>query len=187
MGRQLTSTTPALRGQWLSRAGLAAAVLMCVASASAAAAWAQAPITMVLPSRVAIALASGQTISGVRLMALGPSEVSYEKGGRRSLPVREVKSISFSGPVLLEAKRRPDIRGPEVEGCRGPRLLPISSSALVVQSNGDALALDPASLARTVSRDLRQASSLNSLVVDTLRFVPDGKVRLTYNSCSPGR
>lgn len=187
MDRQLTGSTPALRRQWLSRAGLAAAVLMRVASASAAAAWAQAPITMVLPSRVAIALASGQTISGVRLMALGLSEVSYEKGGRRSLPLREVKSISFSGSVSLEAKLPPEIRGAKVEGCRGPRLLLISGSALVVQSNGDALALNPASLERTVSRDLRQASSLNFLVVDTLRFEPDGKVRLTYNSCSPAK
>jgi hypothetical protein len=154
---------------------------------STAAAVAKGPITLMLPSRVTISLVSGKTISGVRLTALGPSQVSYEKGGKRSLPVREVKSIAFSGSVTLEEKLPPEVRGTKLVGCRGPLQMPLPGSALLVQSKGDALFLDPASLDTSVLRDLRQASSLNTLVVDTLRFEPDGMVQLDYKSCSPAR
>jgi hypothetical protein len=166
---------------------LAALLLMLAGPASTPAAVAKEPITLVLPSRVTISLVSGKTISGMRLTALGPSQVSYEKGGKRSLPVREVKSIAFSGSVTLEAKFPPDMRGSKLVGCRGPRQMPLPGSALLVQSKGETLVLDPASLDTSVLRDLRQASSLNTLVVDTLRFEPDGKVQLDYKSCSPAR
>ena len=135
----------------------------------------KALITLVLPSRVSISLASGKTISGVRLTALDSSQLSYEKGGKRSLP------------VSLEATFRKPIRGFQISGCRGPQEMPIPGSALLVVPNGDALALDPAILESTVSKDLQQASSVNILVVSALRFDPDGKVRLEYKSCSPGK
>lgn len=187
MVRQLNRSFSGIWWYRMTRSAQAAFLLMVVVHASTPAAVAKGPITLVLPSRVTISLVSGKTISGVRLTALGPSQVSYEKGGNRSLPVQEVKSISFSGPMTLEAKRPPDIRGTKLEGCRGPRQMPIPGSALSVQSKRDALSLDPASLDTSVLRDLRQASSLNTLVVDTLRFDPDGKVQLEYKSCSPGQ
>jgi len=186
MVRPPNGSIPAI---WLQRpleAVLAALLLVVIGPASTPAAVAKGPITMVLPSRVTISLVSGKTISGVRLTDLGPSQVSYEKGGKRSLPVQEVKSISFSGSISLKAKRPPDIRGTKLVGCRGPRQMPLPGSALLVQSKGDTLSLDPASLDTSVLRDLRQATSLNTLVVDTLRFDPDGKVQLDYKSCSPG-
>ena len=186
MVRQPNGFIPAI---WLQRpleAVLAALLLMVIGPASTPAAVAKGPITMVLPSRVTISLVSGETISGVRLTDLGPSQLIYEKGGKRSLPLRQVKSISFSGSVSLEAKLPPDIRGSKLVGCRGPRQMPLPGSALLVQSKGDTLVLDPASLESSLLRDLRQASSLNTLVVDTLRFDPDGKVQLDYKSCSPG-
>jgi hypothetical protein len=189
MVRQPNRSFPAIWWHRMTRSAEAAFLLMVVVHASAPAAVAKGPITLVLPSRVTISLVSGKTMSGVRLTALGPSQVSYEKGGNRSLPVQEVKSISFSGPMTLEQKasRGIRIRGSQPVGCRGPRQMPIPGSALSVQSKRDALSLDPASLDTSVLRDLRQASSLNTLVVDTLRFDPDGKVQLDYKSCSPGQ
>ena len=184
---QPAGSIPAFRWHRLPRACLAFSLFIGIGIASAPTAMGKALITLVLPSRVSISLASGKTISGVRLTALDSSQLSYEKGGKRSLPVREVRSISFSGPVSLEATFRKPIRGFQISGCRGPREMPIPGSALLVVPNGDALALDPAILESTVSKDLQQASSVNILVVSALRFDPDGKVRLEYKSCSPGK
>jgi hypothetical protein len=187
MVRPPNGSIPASRWHRPFQAVLAALLLVVIGPASTPAAVAKGPIKLVLPSRVTISLVSGKTISGARLTDLGPSQVSYEKGGKRSLPVREVKSISFSGSVTLEEKLPPDVRGSKLVGCRGPLQMPLPGSALLVQSKGDALFLDPASLDTSVLRDLRQATSLNTLVVDTLRFEPDGKVQLDYKSCSPAR
>ena len=184
LDRQLTGFIPALRRRRLTRAGLAAALfmgLMGVASASAVAALAQAWITLVLPIRASIALASGRSISGVRLTALGPSEVRYEKGGRRTLPIQKVKSISFTGPMLLESRLMIVLSS---RGCQNPRQLLIPRTALVVKPNSDALALDPASLSSTESNVMQQAKWMGySIVVKTLKFEADGLMQLEY-TCS---
>jgi hypothetical protein len=206
---QSTGCTPALRWHRFIRRVFASSLLMGIGTASAPPAVARTPITMVLPSMATISLLSGRTISGVRLTALGPTEVSYEKGGRRSLPVREVESISFSGPLSLEGRGLPvlsfmtdnmipaeilfslgRIFGPKPETstrsvrCRQSRQIPITSSALSVQPNGEALALDPASLESSVVTDLQQARSINILMVETLRLGADSKVQLEYKICS---
>ena len=188
MDRQLTGSISALRRRRLSRAGLATALFTGVASASTAAGLAQAWITLVLPIRVTIALASGMSISGVRLTALGPTEVSYEKGGRRTLPAQEVKNISFTGPMSLESPSKYVLHGPSSSrlwlssmGCQKPRQLLIPRTALVVIPNGNALALDTASISSTERNVLLNAKwSGYSLVVKTLKFEADGLMQLEY-------
>jgi hypothetical protein len=129
------------------------------------------PLTLLLPSQATIKLVNGQTISGIRLESVGTDAVSYEQGGKRSLPLRQVQSIAFSGP----------------KGCRGPRQLLLASTALAVQPKGMALALDPTRLDSTLRLDLQQAITLNTLVVDSLHFDPRGNVRLDYKACSPNK
>lgn len=189
MDRQLSGSISALRRRRLSRTGLATALFMGVASASTTASLAQAWITLVLPIRVSIALASGMTISGVRLTALGPTEVSYEKGGRRTLPVPEVKNISFKGPMSLESPIKPVLFGRRLSsgktlssgGCQKPRQPLIPRTALVVIPNGDALALDTASMSSTERNVMQEAKwSGYSLVVKTLKFEADGLMQLEY-------
>jgi hypothetical protein len=145
------------------------------------------PLTLLLPSQATIKLVNGQTISGIRLESVGTDAVSYEQGGKRSLPLRQVQSIAFSGPVPLRSNKTPEIRGETPKGCRGPRQLLLASTALAVQPKGMALALDPTRLDSTLRLDLQQAITLNTLVVDSLHFDPRGNVRLDYKACSPNK
>jgi hypothetical protein len=167
----------------LARTGWAAILLAAGLAFGAAAAGSMEPIPLKLPRQATISMVNGGTISGVRLAALGPSQVSYEKAGRRFLPAREVASIAFSGPVVLRENVRPEIRGEEPAGCGKRREMSLLSSALTVQANGDALAIAPSGLTPTRLMDLQQATSLNTLVVTLLRFGADGKVWLEYKSC----
>ncbi len=125
--------------------------------------------------------------------------------------MRDVKSISFSGPLTLEGARLPvlsfwaklltpasipsklpsNVLVPSTISptrsvyCGRSRQMMIPSSALLVQPNGEALTLDPASLESSVVTDLQQAISSNILVVETLRLDPDGRMRLEYKTCLP--
>jgi hypothetical protein len=49
------------------------------------------------------------------------------------------------------------------------------------------IALDSANLETTLRKDIMAASSLNTLVVETMRFNPSGKVRVSYKICSPSK
>jgi hypothetical protein len=166
---------------------LAATLITAILVSTATSATAADALTLMLPSTATIKLVNLQTISGIRLAAMGPSAVSYEQGGQRSLPLRQVESISFTGPIKLKAKEGPTVRGEAPKGCRGPRQILLASTALVVQPNGVAMALDPATLDTTQRKDLQQTSVFNTLVVDTLRFDPSGKVQLAYKACSASR
>jgi len=173
--------------QRVNDARLAATLITAILVSTSTPATAADPLTLMLPSTATIKLVNLQTISGIRLVAVGPSAVSYEQGGQRSLSLRKVESISFMGSIKLKAKEGPTVRGEAPKGCRGPRQMLLASTALVVQPNGVAIALDPASLDTTLRKDLQQASVLNTLVVDSLRFDPSGKVQLAYKACSPFR
>jgi hypothetical protein len=196
---QTTGATPALRWHRFIRAGLAAALLMGIGTVSAPAGEVEGAIRMELPPRVTITLQSGRTISGVLLAAVGQRGISYKKGGKRFLIVVEVKKISFSGPVLLERRYRevlmsgkvPSILFPENQDttrgndCRKPREIATPVSAMLLKSNGEALYLDPRGLEPFVVKDLRQARRNKFLLVESLQFDPDGKVRLKYKCANP--
>jgi hypothetical protein len=160
-----------------------ATLITAILVSTALSATAADPLMLMLPNTATINLVNRQTISGIRLSAVGPSAVIYEQGGKRTLPMRQVASISFTGPITLKAKEGPILRGDTPKGCRKPRKLLLASTALKVHSNGDAMTLDLASLDSTLRKDLQQTSVLNSLVVDSLNFNPSGKVELAYKAC----
>jgi hypothetical protein len=48
-----------------------------------------------------IQMKNGQSISGVRLLAVSSSEISYVKGGKRFLPASVIKGITFYGTLEI--------------------------------------------------------------------------------------
>ena len=145
-----------------------------------------APVVLMLPAKATIKTNKGQTYSGVRLSALSPSQITYERGGQRALAAGDVSSIAFLGKVSIKAKGSDVVRGVEPSGCTpSADEVQVAASALAIQGNGTSLALLPAQLPKQVRIDLRQSSQVRTLVVNELRFDPGGKVRVVFRSCTP--
>jgi hypothetical protein len=164
----------------------ASAVLMLSVFPTVAKSAAGTALKLILPSNVTIHLADSKSISGVRLATLSPSQVAFEKGGRRTLQLAEVARIAFQGAVELKAKGEPVFRGVSLKGCGRQREILVSTESLEIQPDGASLALNPDRLPSAVLRDLRQTIAIKTLVVESLLFDPGGKVRLLYKACSPG-
>lgn len=146
----------------------------------------EAPVVLMLPAKATIKTTKGQSYSGVRLSALTPSQITYERGGLRALAAGDVSSIAFLGKVSLKAKGSDVVRGMEPRGCTpSAEEVEVASAALAIQGNGTSLALLPAQLPKQVRIVLRQSSQIRTLVVDELRFDPGGKVRVVFRSCAP--
>ncbi|MFM9100391.1 MAG: hypothetical protein ACKOPS_03240 [Cyanobium sp.] len=146
----------------------------------------EAPVVLMLPAKATIKTTKGQSYSGVRLSALSPSQITYERGGQRALAAGDVSSIAFLGKVSLIAKGSHVVRGVEPRGCTpSADEVQVAASALAIQGNGTSLALLPAQLPKQVRIDLRQSSQVRTLVVNELRVDPGGKVRVVFRSCAP--
>lgn len=146
----------------------------------------EAPVVLMLPAKATIKTTKGQSYSGVRLSALSPSQITYERGGQRALAAGDVSSIAFLGKVSLKAKGSHVVRGVEPRGCTpSADEVQVAASALAIQGNGTSLALLPAQLPKQVRIDLRQSSQVRTLVVNELHFDPGGKVRVVFRSCAP--
>ena len=153
--------------------------------APATAATSSNAVQLMLPSNVTIHLADRKSVSGVRLAVVSPSKVAYDKGGLRSLPLEKVARIAFQGSVELKAKGNGVVRGVSLKGCGAAKEVLLATAALSIQPDGAALAVNPDLLPATVRKDLKQTSGIKTLVVESLRFDPGGKVRLLYKACSP--
>ncbi|WP_094510957.1 hypothetical protein [Synechococcus sp. MW101C3] len=145
------------------------------------------PVRLQLPPIVTIrGLAKGGSYSGVRLIAVGPTDVVFTKGGVRTVPLAQVASITFQGAVKPREDRNPEMRGEPLKDCLPQPEVRLASAALAIQSDGSTLALKPDALQDLVRKDLRQVGSLRTLVVDSMRFAPGGLVNLAYKACAPG-
>jgi hypothetical protein len=166
---------------------IASSGALCWAGLPSAAAGAPAEAVMLmLPAKATIKTTKGQSYTGVRLSALSPSQITYEKGGKRSLAAGDVSSIAFLGKVNLKAKGSNVVRGVEPRGCTpSAEEVQVASAGLAIQANGSSLALVPAQLPESVRKDLKQTSKVLTLVVNELRFAPGGKVRVVYKACAP--
>lgn len=142
-------------------------------------------VTLMLPAKATIKTVKGQSYSGVRLADVTPSRITYEKGGKRSLPAAQVSSVVFEGPVMLKAKGISPPRGVAPKGCQQvPDEVKVAAAALRIQSDGTSLALLPSQLPNPVRLDLQQTSQVRTLVVDKLFFDPGGKVRVVFKACA---
>lgn len=176
---------PALHGLLAAVIASSGALLSAALPRAAEGAPAEA-VMLLLPAKATIKTTKGQSYTGVRLSALSPSQITYEKGGKRALAAGDVKSIAFLGKVKLKAKGSNVVRGVEPRGCPpSAEEVQVASAALAIQSDGTSLALQPAQLPKTVQMDLRHTSKVRTLVVNELRFDPGGKVRVVYRACAP--
>lgn len=142
-------------------------------------------VVLMLPEKATIETTQGQSYSPVRLSAFNGSRITYEKGGKRSLPAASVKSIAFLGNMILKAKGDIQVRGVKPRGCApASEEVQVAATALTIQADGTSLALLPAQLPEAVRKDLLQASQVRTLVVNELRFDPGGKVRVVFRSCA---
>ncbi len=146
------------------------------------------PLRLQLPPNVTIRMAKGDTVSGVRLAAVSPTEVFYRKGGPklRKVLLLQVASITFQGEVRYTENRNPEMRGEPLKDCIPQPEVQLASAALAIQSEGSTLALKPDGLQELVRKDLRQVGGLRTLVVDSMRFDPGGLVSLAYKACASG-
>lgn len=145
------------------------------------------PVRLQLPPIVTIRrLAPGGLYSGVRLVAVGPTDVVFTKGGVRTVPLAQVASITFQGPVVYTENRNPEMRGEPLKDCLPQPEVRLAYGALAIQSDGSSLALRPDGLQDVVRKSLRQVGGLRTLVVDSMRFAPGGLVNLAYKACAPG-
>jgi hypothetical protein len=142
-------------------------------------------VLLKLPASVTILTTKGESYSGVRLLAVTPTKISYEKEGKRFLESSEVKSIAFRGKVVLETKRIGPMRGVEPKGCpqKSEEVL-VAAAALAIQPDGTSLTLLPAQLPKGLNKDLQQTSQGRTLVVNKLLFDPSGKVRVLFKACA---
>lgn len=143
-------------------------------------------VLLQLPAIVTIHSTKGQTYSGVQLLEVNPSRVTYQKGGKRSLAASQVWSIGFRGKVFIGTNRLGPIRGVGPKGCppKADEVL-VATAALAIQPGGRSLSMLPAQLPKIVSMDLQQTSQRRTLVVNELRFDPGGKVRVVFKACAP--
>ncbi len=141
-------------------------------------------IFLVLPRQATISLVDGRSISGVRLTSLDHDNLTFTKGGKRSLPLIQVKRISFAGPVQFLQRRLKPPRGDEPKGCREHYQLKTNNRVLSVHDSGEMLAIDPDGLESLVFMNLQGPSSRKKLVVSMVRFDSDARVLIEYKSCS---
>jgi len=142
------------------------------------------PIFLVLPRQATISLVDGKSISGVRITSLDHDNLSYIKGGKRSLPLIYVKRISFAGPVQFWQKRLPPPRGDKPKGCREHYQLTTNNRVLSVHDSGEMLAIDPDGLESLVFMNLQGPSSRKKLVVSMVTFDSNARVLIEYKSCA---
>ena len=144
------------------------------------------PVLLQLPANVTIWTTGGQTHTPRRLLSVSPAGITYDQAGQRFLAASKVKSIAFSGQVLLQSNGTGPIRGVEPKGCpKTTTELLVATAAVAIQPGGRSISLLPERLTKTRYKDLSDTSVRRTLVVNELRFDPGGKVRLLVKACAP--
>lgn len=156
---------------------------LATALATSAAGVGKAPIKLRLPSRVTISLVNGRVVSGVRLLSLQPNQVNYKKAGIRTLPLRQVLSISFRDETRLKERIPQKLRGGDSDRCQEEREISLISSALEILDSGEILALFPDKIKSDDLQYLRKLSNDNKTFVSVLSFNSLGRVRIKLLSC----
>ena len=149
-----------------------------------AATYSRQGIMLMLPRQAIISLVNGQSISGVQVTFLSQTKLSYVKGGNRSLPLSNVRSLSFREPNNPQQKRSPKFRGDEPKGCRQPYQLMTNTRLLSLQKNGSILAVTSDGMDSLEYMNLQGPSSRKKLVVIMVRFDSNARVLIKYMSCS---